>query len=366
MAKNYYEILGVEKGAGEEEIKKAYRKLAHKYHPDKQGGDEAKFKEINEAYQILSDQQKRAQYDQFGSSFEQAGAGGGFGGFDFSGFQGFSGNQGGFNFEGDLGDIFGDIFGGGRSSGVKQQRGQDVAVDVEISLEEALTGVEKDIRLYTFAGCDRCAGSGAEPGTKVATCPVCGGSGFVQKQRRTLLGVFAQNELCIECHGLGEKPEKNCSRCGGQGRVKEEKTVKVKIPAGIASGQTMQVNGQGEAAVRPGSGKTHPGDLYVTIHTKRHPLFERQGDDLYYKLEINFSLAALGGNIDVPTLKAKIKQKLHSGIQSGEVIKIKSGGFPHLQGRGEGDMYIIVQVKTPEKLSRRQKSILEELQKEGL
>jgi molecular chaperone DnaJ len=366
MAKNYYEILGIEKGASDEEIKKAYRKLAHQHHPDKQGGNEAKFKEINEAYQVLSDKQKRTQYDQFGSTFEQGGPGGqgGFGGFDFGGFGG--GGQGGFNFEGDLGDLFGDIFGGGRSAGPKQQRGQDISVDVEISLEEALEGADKDINLYAYAECDRCAGSGAEPGTKIAACPTCGGQGYVQKQRRTILGVFAQNEICPDCQGLGEKPEKNCSKCGGQGRLRQERIVKVNVPAGIADGQTIRLSGYGEAAVRPKAGKSLPGDLYVTVHAKRHTLFERKGDDLYHKLDVSFSQAALGDNVNVPTLKGKIKLKVPSGIQSGKIIKIKSGGFPHLGGRGEGDMYIIVQIKTPEKLSKQQKKLLEELQREGL
>ncbi len=369
MAKNYYEILGVEKGANEEEIKKAYRKLAHQYHPDKQGGDEAKFKEINEAYQVLSDKQKRAQYDQFGSTFEGAGGpgAGGFGGFDFSGFSGFGGGANGFNFEGDLGDIFGDIFGGGqRGGGRRQERGSDIAVDIEISLEDALDGVEKEIKLYSSVACSKCGGTGAEPGSKLEKCKTCDGTGQVQKQKRTILGVFMQNEICSDCRGTGEKPEKNCTKCGGDGRVKEEQTIKVKIPAGIADGQTIRISGRGEAGFRPSGGKSIAGDLYVTVHIKKHSLFERKGDDLYYKLDINFSQAALGDSIEIPTLKKKIKLKIPSGIQSGKIIKIKSGGFPHLQGRGEGDMYIIVQIKTPEKLSRKQRELLEDLKKEGL
>jgi molecular chaperone DnaJ len=359
MAKNYYEILGVEKSAGDEEIKKAYRKLAHKHHPDKTGGDEAKFKEINEAYQVLSDKQKRAQYDQFGSTFEGAGAGGqgaGFGG----------GQQGGFGFEGDLGDIFGDIFGGGRSSRARQEKGQDVAVDLEITMEEALEGVEKEIRLYISSSCPKCGGTGAEPGSKLKTCPTCGGAGQIAKQRRTMFGVFAQAEICPDCKGTGERPEKNCTKCAGEGRVKEERNIKVKIPAGIAEGQTIRVSGQGEAGFRPASGKSVPGDLYVTVHIRKHPLFERRGDDLYHKLDVNFTQAALGDSVNVPTLKNKLKLKIPSGIQSGKIIKIAGGGFPHLQGRGRGDMYIIVQIQTPEKLSKKQKSLLEDLRKEGL
>jgi len=370
MAKNYYDILGVEKGANDEEIKKAYRRLAHQHHPDKKGGDEAKFKEINEAYQVLSDKQKRSQYDQFGSSFEGAGAGqgaNGFGGFDFSGFNG-GGSANGFNFEGDLGDLFGDIFGGGggRTSHARQDKGKDVAVDIELTLEEALEGVEKEIKIYIGVSCTKCGGTGAEAGSKMEKCKTCGGAGYVQKQKRTMFGTFAQNEVCPDCQGAGERPQKRCSRCGGDGRVKEEKNIQINVPAGIAEGQTIRVSGAGEVGFRPGSGKSVAGELYVTVHLKKHPLFARRGDDLLYNLGINYSQAALGDNPTISTLKGKIKLKIPSGIQSGKIIKIGGAGFPHLQGRGTGDMYIIVQVTTPEKLSRKQRSLLEELQKEGL
>lgn len=365
MAKDYYSILGVEKGASEEEIKKAYRKLAHQHHPDKQGGDEAKFKEINEAYQVLSDKQKRAQYDQFGSTFDGSGAGGaGFGGFDFSGF-----SNGGFNFEGDLGDIFGDIFGGagfGGSSKARKQRGEDISVDFEISMEEAFVGIDREIKLYMSVPCSKCGGTGAESGSKVEKCKNCGGTGKVQKQRKTMFGVFMQTEVCQDCQGLGEKFEKACSKCGGDGRLKEEKEIKIKIPAGIAEGQTIRISGQGGAGFRSAGGHSSAGDLYVTVHIKKHSFFERKGDDVYYNLSINYSKAALGGSEDIPTLKGKIKLKIPSGIQSGKVIKIKGAGFPHLQGRGEGDLYVIVNVKVPENLSRAQKKIIEDLEKEGL
>lgn len=363
MAKNYYETLGVEKGASDDEIKKAYRKLAHQYHPDKQGGDESKFKEINEAYQVLSDKEKRSQYDRFGSTFEQ-GAGGGAGGFDFSGF---GGGANGFNFEGDLGDLFGDIFGGGaRTRRARQEKGQDIAVDIELTFEEALEGMEREIKLYLSVSCPKCSGTGAEPGSKLEKCPTCGGTGYVQKQRRTMFGAFAQTELCPECQGSGERPEKRCDKCGGDGRTKEEKVIRVKIPAGIAEGQTIRVSGAGEAGMRPGSGKSEAGDLYVTAHLKKHPLFERRGDDLLSKLDITFTQAALGDSTTVPTLRGKIKLKVPSGIQSGKIIKIGGGGFPHLGGRGTGDMYITVQIGTPGKLSKRQRNLLEELRDEGL
>ncbi len=363
MAKNYYEILGVDRGASDEEIKKAFRKLAHQYHPDKTGGDEIKFKEINEAYQVLSDKQKRSQYDQFGSTFEGAQSGaGGFGGFDFSGFGGANG----FNFEGDLGDIFGDIFGARNAGGARPGRGQDVPVDVELGLEEALMGVEKEVRIFVASACQKCDGTGAEPGSKLEECKTCGGSGQVQRQRRTMFGVFAQNEICPDCRGTGERPEKNCTKCGGDGRVKEERTIKVKIPAGIADGQTIRMDGQGEAGYRPAGKGAAAGDLYITVHVRRHPDFERRGDDLFSRLEVSFTQAALGDSVAAPTLKGKIKLKIPSGIQSGKVIKIKGAGMPHLEGRGEGDLYITIQIKTPENLSRRQKNLLEELRKEGL
>ena len=378
MSKDYYNILGVSKSASDDEIKKAFRKLAHKYHPDKGGGDEAKFKEINEAYQVLSDKQKRGQYDQFGSSFDQAGGGGGgqgFGGFDFSGFSsGFSGGGPGgvkFEFGGDGGgfeDIFSNVFdGGGREkAGKTASKGNDVAIDIEISLEDAALGIEKEIEMYLSAACPKCGGSGAELGSKINKCKTCNGSGQIKKERRTILGIFAQTVVCDDCQGEGMKPEKNCAKCGGDGKTKINKTVKVKIPAGIASGQTIRLTGQGEAGFRPIQGKSVFGDLYITVHIQPHLLFERKGDDIYYRLKINFSQAALGDKVEVPTLQGKIKLKIPAGIQSGKIIKLKNKGVACLQGWGRGDMFIVVQIKTPEKLFKRQKQLLKEMQKEGL
>jgi molecular chaperone DnaJ len=270
MAKDYYNILGVSKEASDEEIKKAYRKLAHKYHPDKGGGDEAKFKEINEAYQVLSDKQKRGQYDQFGSAFDQAGAGGGqgFGGFDFSGFSG--GSPGGIKFEfgengGGFGDIFGDIFGREERDGQRQERGNDVSIDVDITLEEAAVGIEREVRIYISSACSDCKGSGAKTGSKIINCKTCHGTGQIKKERRTILGVFAQMEICQDCRGRGEKPEKNCGKCGGDGKVKENKSIKIKIPAGISDGQTIRLSRQGEVGFRPASGKSVPGDLSIKL-----------------------------------------------------------------------------------------------------
>lgn len=375
MPKDYYEILGVSRSAGNKEIKKAYRKLAHKHHPDKAGGNEAKFKEINEAYQVLSDKKKRSQYDQFGSTFDQAGTGGtgGFGGFDFSGFSdAFSGGgQNGFRFEfdddaGGFGDIFSDLFGGRTSENRRRKRGADVSVDIGITLEEAAGGVEKEINMYVSSVCPRCKGGGAEPGSSIKTCKTCGGDGKVRKARRTILGTFAQVEICQDCQGEGEKPEKNCTKCGGDGKTKESKTIKVKIPPGIADGQTIRLSGQGEVGFRPAGGKSIPGDLYITTHILPHPVFKRRQDNIYCDLEINFSQAVFGGKIEAPTLKGGINLKIPPGIQSGKIIKLGGKGIPHLQGRGNGDMFVVVQVKTPSSLSKKQKQLLEELKKEGL
>jgi len=370
MAKDYYKILGVSRDASEEEIKRAYRKLAQKYHPDK-GGDEKKFKEINEAYEVLSDKQKRAQYDQFGSAFEQTGSGAGFGGFDFSSFaDAFRGRGGGFKFEfgrgaGGFEDIFSDIF-GEEYEERRREKGDDVSLDVDITLEEAARGAEREINLYVSSVCSRCKGSGAEPPAGVKTCPVCGGRGQVRKERRTILGFFAEMGVCPNCQGQGSVPEKNCRKCGGDGRTKENRTIKLKIPAGISDGQTIRLAEQGEVGIRPALGKSAAGDLYVTVHIIPHSLFERKGDDIYHKLTINFSQAALGDKIEVKTLEGKVKLKIPAGIQSGEIIRLRGKGVPHLQGRGKGDMFVVVQIAVPKRLTAKQKRILEELREEGL
>ncbi|MFH0852149.1 MAG: molecular chaperone DnaJ [bacterium] len=373
MPRDYYEILEIAKNASADEIKKAYRKLAQQYHPDK-GGDAEKFKEINEAYQVLGDPQKRAQYDRFGANFEQARAGGGFSGFN--GFRDFSSYADAFDFFnrdkesqefdfGNLGDIFEEVFGGasGRQGGPRRkQRGQDIAVEAEITLEEAAGGVERDFNIYKSVVCEKCSGSGAEPGSELKTCPRCKGRGQVEETTRAGFFSFSQVGVCPECRGSGKKPEKACPKCGGDGRVKEYRTISVKIPAGIQDGQMISLRGQGEAG-RTGSAS---GDLYVTIHVKLHKLFERKGDDLYYELEIDFSQAALGDKIEVPTLSGKVDLKIPEGIESGTVIRLKEKGMSHLAGRGSGDMLVKVKVKTPKKLTRAQKNLIEKLKEEGL
>jgi len=356
--RNYYEILGVEKNASVDEIKKAYRKLALKYHPDKGGSkeDEAKFKEINEAYQVLSDPEKRKRYDQFG----QAGPGGG-AGYNWSDFAGSGFNTGGFNinFEdlGGIGDIFGDIFGGGQTR--QPQRGADIEVSITVDFADIISGGEKEIVLDKYNECNQCQGSGAEPGTKVENCKACGGSGQVKKARQTMFGTFAQVTACDQCQGTGKIPEKKCSKCSGAGRIKERKSLKIKIPAGIDSGQTIRITGKGEA----GPQGTPPGDLYVTISVRPDIRFKRQGADIKSSQEISFPQAALGTTIDVETVEGKIKLKIPAGTQSGKIIKLSGKGLPTPGSGRKGDHLVEIIVKTPTKLSRKQKKLLEEFDK---
>ncbi len=361
MAEDYYEILGVSKEASEEEIKKAYRKLAHKYHPDKATGDEAKFKKINEAYQTLSDKTKREQYDQFGQNF--SGAGGGTGGFSGQGGWDF-GQAGGANFGGmDFEDIFSNIFGGGGQRGrAQEKRGQDIQVDLEITFEEMVSGAQKKIKLYKRVKCDRCAGTGGERGSEIKTCPTCHGSGQVQKTTRSILGSFSQVGICPECQGKGKIYEKKCSKCGGDGRIKEEQEIVIDVPAGIADGQTISVRGAGEA----GENNAPAGDLYVLIHVLPHKKFSREGQDILTTEEINFSLASLGGEIKVETVAGNLILKIPAGTQSGEIFRIRNKGIPELQGRGKGNHMIKIIVKTPYKLSRKQRKIIEELKETGI
>lgn len=374
MAKDYYEILGVSRNASSDEIKRAYRKLAQQYHPDK-GGDERKFKEVNEAYQVLSDPQKRAQYDQFGDAFSQARAGGGFTGFE--GFRDFSAFADAFDFFGkggrektefeftNLGDIFEGIFGGvstGSRARTRRQRGQDIGVETEITLEEAAKGTEKEFNLYKGIVCPKCGGSGVEPGSTIKECPRCKGKGQIQETQRAAFFSFSQVRTCPECQGLGKKPEKVCSQCGGDGRVKQYKTISVKIPAGIEDGQVISLRGQGEAGIYGSA----PGDLYLTVHIKPHKFFKRKGDDLYYDLEINFTQAVLGDKIEIPTLFGVVDLRIPEGIESDTTIQLKGKGMPHLPGRGSGDLMVRVKVKTPKKLSGKQKNLIEKLKEEGL
>ncbi|MFH1401772.1 MAG: molecular chaperone DnaJ [Parcubacteria group bacterium] len=377
IMKDYYQILGVQKGASLSEIKKAFYKLAHKYHPDK-GGDAVKFKEINEAYQVLSDDKKRKQYDRFGTTFDGAQGFPGQGGMpnwgDFQWSWGSGQNQDGQDFDfssegvefGDLGDIFGEMFGfgGGRGRRAKDlKRGKDVEVDLEINLEDILRGKEKKFSLYKYNICIRCQGSGAEPGTKTKECFSCRGAGQVQQIRKTVFGSFTQLAVCPECGGEGYKPEKPCNVCRGEGRIKNEEEIKVFIPAGVDSNQVIKMEQKGEAGRKGG----RTGDLYVRIYIKKHPVFQRKGDDLYTSAPILMTQAALGDEIEIPTLDAtKILLTIPAGIESGKVLRISGKGLPHFQGRGTGDMYVSLLIKIPKHLSKSQKEILEKLRETGL
>ncbi len=365
MAKDYYNILGVKKNASQDEIKKVFRKLAHQYHPDKQGGNEDKFKEINEAYQVIGNAEKRKQYDQFGATFDQQG---GFGhGMSWEDFMQAARGQGGFqsggsNFGGvDLGDIFGDFFGGGgRNRGRQERKGQDIAVDIELAFQEAAFGAEKEIRLMKHNSCDVCGGIGAEPGSKMKKCDICGGQGQVAHTQRTILGAMQTVVSCHACDGRGEVPEKQCRHCGGSGRVRSESTYRIKIPAGIDNGETIRLSGKGESA---GAGSV-PGDLYVQIHVKTDPRFERDGFDIHSDIKINYPQAVLGATVEIPTLHGKKKVVVPEGTQSGQQIRLKSLGVPHVRGGGRGDQYVRVIVDIPKRVSRKAKKLLEEFQGE--
>ena len=377
MAKDYYNILGVSKGASQDEIKKAYRTLAHQHHPDKAGGDEVKFKEINEAYQVLGNQEKRQQYDQYGQTFEQAQRQGGFGGAGFSWEDlartgGAGGPFGGgfrqqnveFDF-GDLGDIFGDLFGFGRSTGSRRSRrarqGQDIQTEMAVDFREAVFGTDKVVKLYKNVVCPHCAGNGAEPGTKIETCKTCGGSGQVVQVQRTILGSFQSVGVCPECQGEGKRASKKCRQCHGAGRVKDEEIIKVKIPAGMSEGETIRLSGKGEAGQHGAS----TGDLFITLRVKPDPQFKRDGDNIISEAEISFSQAALGAQVPVSTLDGEVMLKIPAGTQSGRVFRLESKGVPHLRSRGRGDHLMTVNVTTPIHLSRKQKELLEELAKEN-
>ncbi|MFA6253730.1 MAG: molecular chaperone DnaJ [Candidatus Paceibacterota bacterium] len=370
MSKDYYKTLGVDKKASKEEVKKAFHKLAHKYHPDKQGGDEAKFKEINEAYQILSDDNKRAQYDQFGEAGMGGGFGGaqggqGFGGFDFSGFQNGGnpfGGQGGQGFEFDLGDLFGDLFGGQRGGGRAQaRRGRDISVDIQISFKEAIFGTERNILINKISQCDTCHGSGAEAGSQMKKCPTCGGKGKVSETRRSIFGVFQSTRECSDCLGRGEVPEKKCSTCRGAGVLNKQESIQVAIPSGIDNGEMIRLSGQGEAV----SGG-QPGDLYVKIHVEQNASYKRLGQDLATDLKIKLTDAILGAEYTLETLDGPLTLKIPSGLAYGEILRVKGKGVP-VRGSGRrGDLLVRVIFSTPAKLSRSAKKAIEDLREEGI
>ncbi len=363
--KDYYEILGVSKTSSQDEIKKAYRKLAHKHHPDKGGSDQEKFKEINEAYQVLSNAEKRGQYDQYGQTFEDAQRnGGGFGGFGgqgggnpFGGGFDFSGFGGGDGVEFDLGDIFGDLFGGQKSRQARRERGIDLEMPMTISFEEAVFGVEKSITLEKKDACKVCEGSGAKPGTKVVTCSVCHGQGQIRTTRRTVFGNVASSTTCEKCDGSGQVPEDPCDNCNGGGILRQEKTIEVKIPAGIDNGQRVAIRGEGELGYRG----SKPGDLYLAIRVKPHKEFKRQGVDLFKDLPVSFTQAALGTKIKMETLDGDIEIKIPSGTQPGKVLRVNGKGVPMINSTRRGDLFITVRVVIPNKLSKQETDLIKKL-----
>jgi len=354
MAKrDYYDVLGVAKNASEDDIKKAYRKLAMKFHPDRNQGSgakaaEEKFKEAKEAYEILSDASKRAAYDQFG----HAGVDPNMGGFRPGGGAGPDGFGG---FAEAFGDIFGDIFGGGARRGGGQQvyRGSDLSYAMEITLEEAAHGKETQIRIPSWESCDTCHGSGAKPGTSAKACPTCGGSGTVHLRQ----GFFSIQQTCPNCHGSGRIIPDPCSACGGQGRLKKTKTLEVKIPAGINEGMRIRSAGNGE----PGTNGGPPGDLYIEIRIKQHEIFERDGDDLHCTVPVGLTTAALGGAIEVPTLDGKAQIELPEGTQHGKTFRLRGKGIKGIRSSYPGDLYCHVAVETPVKLTEHQRKLLKEL-----
>lgn len=357
MAKDYYKILGVAKGASQDEIKKAYRKLAHQHHPDKSGGDAEKFKEINEAYQVLSDDTKRKQYDQFGQTFEGGPRGGqGFGGFDFSGF----GQQGGFenvNFE-DIFDIFGGGFGGG--SQANRKRGSDIQVDVELTLEEVAQGATREFTLQKQTLCQTCKGNGAKPGSGVLTCPVCKGAGRISQTRNILFGNFQTVTTCPECEGEGKVPKETCPTCKGEGRIRGKEAISLTIPPGVRDGDTLEVASRGEAGKKGGT----PGSLYVKIHVKPHPQFVRQGSDIFHKAFIDFTVAALGGEVEVPTLYGPSIMAIPAGTQSGTRLTLANKGLPNMSGWGKGSEIVEIAINVPKRFSGKAKQLLRDLENE--
>ncbi len=356
MAKNFYDILGVSKSASADEIKKAYRKKAHEFHPDKGSGNEEKFKEVNEAYQVLSDQGKRSQYDRFGENYQQAGGfGGGQAGNPFDGF-GFGG-QGGVEF--DLGDIFSDIFGGGRGAGAqsRRNRGIDLEMPLSISFEESVHGVTKSVTLEKQDTCHVCHGTGAAEGSKVVTCSKCHGQGQILTTKRTIFGNMQSAATCDQCEGDGKTPEVACSICRGSGVLRRPKTLEVKIPAGIDNGQRIRMQGEGEVGYKG----SNAGDLYLVVRVAASKEFRRDGYNLHKEVPISFVQAALGAKLEVKTVDELLEVKVPAGTQPGTVLKVSNKGVPHVNSGKRGDLLLTVRVIIPNKLAKKERELIEQL-----
>lgn len=362
MTKNYYDVLGVEKNASKDDIKKAFYKLAAKYHPDKKGGDEAKFKEVNEAYQTLSDDKKRKEYDTYGQTFNGQGpAGAGFGGF--GGFGGF--NQGDFadvQFDlGDLGDIFGDMFGGG-FNGNRQKRGRDISLEIDVPFTEAVFGTERNVLISKVSTCNTCSGSGAKTGTKKKTCTTCNGQGKVHDVKKTFMGNFQTVHTCSTCNGVGQVPEEKCHDCKGHGVLNKREEINISVPAGISNGEMIRMTGMGEAVAQ---GIT--GDLYVKINVIPHKLWKREGNDLVITHEIKLTDALLGTHHTIDGLDGAVDIEIAPGAQAGEVLRVKGRGVPHVHEKNRrGDILVKLFIAMPKKLSKKAVSFIEGLKEEGL
>jgi len=369
MNKDYYNILGVNKGASKEEIKKAFYKLAQRYHPDKKEGNEAKFKQANEAYQVLSDDAKRSKYDQYGSDFSAQGGPasgwensqqGGFGGFDFSGAEGFGNDSPDFDF-GNLNDIFSDFFGGGMD-GVRREakRGRDISTEVQISFSDSIFGTNRKILITKTSECLTCHGSGAKVGSSMVMCKTCNGQGHIRESKRTIFGNIANTKICEVCAGSGEVPKELCETCKGKGVLRREEEVSIIIPAGIKDGEMIRMTGYGEAI-----SKGTTGDLYIKINVTPHPVFKRDHNDLVMNLNLKLSEALLGVEYPIQTLEGEIKVTIPEGVSINEILRVRGKGVPMSKNR-RGDLLIKLNIKLPGKLSRKSREIIEELKKEGI
>jgi molecular chaperone DnaJ len=366
MAQDYYSILGINKTAKPEEIKKAYRRLAHEHHPDKDKGNAEKFKQVNEAYQVLSDPQKRSQYDQFGSGFQNFSGRQGAGGFNPNDFD-FSNFAQGFNFNGQAGgfedafDIFSDIFGGGGRARGSRSRGIDLEMELDLTFDEAVFGTQKEITLEKKDACLKCSGSGAEPGSKISTCPKCHGTGQIRVTRRTILGNMATVTTCDSCAGTGKVPEKPCTECKGSGQLKRAKTMKVNIPAGVDDGSRVRITGEGEMGYRG----SMPGDLYLRLNVQQHATLKREGENIYSDVPVSFYQVALGTSVNVKTVDGEISLKVPPGTQSGKIFRLKGKGVPVVNASRRGDHFVTVRVVTPTRLTKKEKELFKKMAEEN-
>lgn len=351
--KDYYQILGLEKGSSRDEVKKAFRKMAAKYHPDKQTGDEEKYKEVTEAYAVLGDEKKKAEYDSYGHAFNNAGGGAGFNWQDFQGGQGF-GSQG---FEFDLNDIFQNFgFGGG---GGRRERGRDVSIDINLSFEESIFGVTRKVLLTKNNACNECIGTGAKKGSGTQSCTTCSGNGKIRENRQSIMGTFTTVRECSACHGTGQIPKERCPHCAGAGIARMQEEIAIKVPAGIQNGEVIRMTGRGEAMPHG-----EAGDLYIKVHVEPHAVIKRDGTTLLTKLPIKLTDALLGATYAVQTLDGVVDIKIPTGITHGELLRIKNKGVPTDGGRG--DFMVKISIETPKKLSRKAQKLIEELREEGI